>query len=51
MVAQGGYGPEVLGYLSAMRRTEARDELAVLRDQLEPDDRTLPILRVDRKLG
>ena len=32
-------------------RTETKNKFAVLRDQLEPDDRTLLILRVDRKLG
>lgn len=32
-------------------RTETKNKLTALRDQLEPDDRTLLILRVDRKLA
>lgn len=32
-------------------RSEPRSPLAELRDQLEPDDRTLLILRIDRKLS
>jgi RNA polymerase sigma-70 factor (ECF subfamily) len=32
-------------------RTETKNKFTALRDQLEPDDRTLLILRVDRKLA
>lgn len=32
-------------------RTESRDKIAALRAELEPDDQTLLILRVNRKLG
>lgn len=32
-------------------RTEVKDRIAKLRDSLDPEDRTLLILRVDRKLG
>lgn len=32
-------------------RTKTKNEFTALRDQLEPDDRTLLILRVDRKLA
>ena len=32
-------------------RTEVKNEFAVLRDKLEPDDRTLLVLRVDRQLS
>lgn len=31
-------------------RTEVKNEFAVLRDKLEPDDRTLLVLRVDRQM-
>jgi RNA polymerase sigma-70 factor, ECF subfamily len=32
-------------------RTEAKSKIAELREQLDPDDRTLLILRIDRKLS
>jgi hypothetical protein len=32
-------------------RTEIKDEVMRLREQLEQDDRTLLILRIDRRLG
>ncbi|MEM6993111.1 MAG: sigma-70 family RNA polymerase sigma factor [Myxococcota bacterium] len=32
-------------------RTEVKNEFAVLRDKLEPDDRTLLVLRVDRRMA
>ncbi|MDC0671559.1 RNA polymerase sigma factor [Nannocystis radixulma] len=32
-------------------RTETKSRFAALREQLEPDDRTLLILRVDRRMG
>lgn len=32
-------------------RTEVKNEFAALRDQLEPDDRTLLVLRVDRRMA
>jgi RNA polymerase sigma-70 factor (ECF subfamily) len=50
--------PEVLEVAASVRsttmvhlRTETKNKFAVLRDQLDPDDRTLLILRVDRKLA
>lgn len=32
-------------------RTEAKDKLAQVREQLDPDDRTLLVLRIDRRLA
>jgi RNA polymerase sigma-70 factor (ECF subfamily) len=50
--------PEVLELAEQVRtttmihlRTETKNKFAALREQLEPDDRTLLILRVDRKLA
>ncbi|MCX4242729.1 RNA polymerase sigma factor [Paraliomyxa miuraensis] len=50
--------PEVLELAEQVRtttmihlRTETKNKFTALRDQLEPDDRTLLILRVDRKLA
>lgn len=42
---------EVRSTTPAHLRTEAKDRLRQIRDALEPDDRTLLILRVDRKLA
>jgi RNA polymerase sigma-70 factor (ECF subfamily) len=36
---------------AAYARTEAREGLAQIRDALDPDDRSLLVLRVDRKMG
>lgn len=50
--------PEVLELAEQVRtttmihlRTETKNKFTALREQLEPDDRTLLILRVDRKLA
>ncbi len=50
--------PEVFQIVQQVRtttmihlRTETKNKFTALRDQLEPDDRTLLILRVDRKLS
>jgi RNA polymerase sigma-70 factor, ECF subfamily len=50
--------PEVFEMVEQVRtttmihlRTETKNKFAALRDRLEPDDRTLLILRVDRKLA
>lgn len=50
--------PEVLELADQVRtttmihlRTETKNKFTALREQLEPDDRTLLILRVDRKLA
>lgn len=50
--------PEVLDLAEQVRtttmihlRTETKNKFTALREQLEPDDRTLLILRVDRKLA
>jgi RNA polymerase sigma-70 factor (ECF subfamily) len=50
--------PEVFEIVELVRtttmihlRTETKNKFTALREQLEPDDRTLLILRVDRKLA
>ena len=52
------HAPEIAEVAEAVRsrtaehlRTEVKDQVAKIRESLSPEDRTLLILRVDRKLG
>ena len=46
-----GLVAEVRSRTSSFLRTEKRDKIAKLRDELEPDDQTLLILRINRGLA
>lgn len=49
--AMGGLAQEIRTQTATFMRTETKDRLAEIREKLDPDDQSLLILRIDRKLA